>query len=274
MRCWPDDTIDAVVFATPHTQHVEQVIRAATAGKHVFVRSRSACRFADGLRARAAAQAAGGVVLAVGFNRRFHPSMALLRHAVRSDGWGPWSRSARSRRRCTASRWRRMPGACGRREAPAGAMTAIGVHLVDGMIDLFGTNSLRLCPGGSARRPSGRRHHRCSWFASPTARQAHLLLHRCDTALPDGGLWGPRGLPRSSAIRWRRSGWYPAQGSGVPEVTETAGFNMLTAELEAFADCIVTGGAFPTPLDDIMHGVVVFEAVKASAEAGVPMTVA
>ena len=32
-----DPTIDAVVFATPHLQHEEQVKRAAQAGKHIYV---------------------------------------------------------------------------------------------------------------------------------------------------------------------------------------------------------------------------------------------
>ncbi len=41
---------------------------------------------------------------------------------------------------------------------------------------------------------------------------------------------------------------------GTPQVTETANFNMLTAELEAFAD--------------ILHGVEVFEAILRSAATG------
>jgi predicted dehydrogenase len=57
-------------------------------------------------------------------------------------------------------------------------------------------------------------------------------------------------------------------GTGNPEVTETAGFNMLTAELEAFAASIVNRRPFPTPLADILHGVEVFEAVLRSAERG------
>jgi predicted dehydrogenase len=43
---------------------------------------------------------------------------------------------------------------------------------------------------------------------------------------------------------------------------------MLTAELEAFAASIAAGRPFPTPLDQIMHGVAVFEAVSASAIQG------
>jgi predicted dehydrogenase len=51
-------------------------------------------------------------------------------------------------------------------------------------------------------------------------------------------------------------------------VTETADFNMLTAELEAFAASIAERRPFPTPLTDILHGVAVFEAVLHSAASG------
>ena len=58
-----------------------------------------------------------------------------------------------------------------------------------------------------------------------------------------------------------------------PVVTETPGFNMLTAELEAFAASIAGKRPFPTPLADILHGVEVFEAVLRSAAAGRPVLV-
>src|SRR4030088_2267525 len=46
-----DKDIDAVVFATPHAQHTEQVIRAAAAGKHVFVEKPFSLSLADGMQA-------------------------------------------------------------------------------------------------------------------------------------------------------------------------------------------------------------------------------
>jgi predicted dehydrogenase len=61
--------------------------------------------------------------------------------------------------------------------------------------------------------------------------------------------------------------------NGAAEVCETPGFNMLRAELDAFAASIESGRPFPTPLDQIIHGVAVFEAVAASAERNEPVTV-
>jgi hypothetical protein len=62
-------------------------------------------------------------------------------------------------------------------------------------------------------------------------------------------------------------------GAGTPQPTETADFNMLSAELEAFAAYIAADRPFPTPLDQIMHGVEVFEAVAASPVRREPVTV-
>ena len=61
--------------------------------------------------------------------------------------------------------------------------------------------------------------------------------------------------------------------TGVLEVTEAPAFNMLTAELEAFADSIVNRRPFPTPMTDVLHGVAVFEAVLRSAASGKPQAV-
>ena len=69
------DDLDAVVLATPHSKHLEQIQAAAAAGKHVFVEKPITLTKADAEAAIAACRDAG-VVCAVGFNRRFHPAVA------------------------------------------------------------------------------------------------------------------------------------------------------------------------------------------------------
>ena len=82
-----DKAIDAVVFATPHSLHADQVRRAAAAGKAVFVEKPFALTARDAhVMLDDAARA--GIVLAVGFNRRFHPSMGMLREAVKAGQLG------------------------------------------------------------------------------------------------------------------------------------------------------------------------------------------
>src|SRR5438105_1717336 len=79
-----DPAIDAVVFATPHSEHGAQVEQAAAAGKHVFMEKpftldrKSAGRALD-------AVAREGVVLGVAYPRRFHPGMRELKARI-DDG--------------------------------------------------------------------------------------------------------------------------------------------------------------------------------------------
>ncbi|MFL5066215.1 MAG: hypothetical protein ACJ8ED_16365, partial [Xanthobacteraceae bacterium] len=52
------------------------------------------------------------------------------------------------------------------------------------------------------------------------------------------------------------------------EVVEHPGFDMLQAELTAFARCIRDGKTFPVGLDDVLHGMSVFDAVVRAARTG------
>jgi myo-inositol 2-dehydrogenase/D-chiro-inositol 1-dehydrogenase len=67
---WEDPAVDAVVIAAPARSHADLVVAAAAAGKHVFCEKPMAVTLVDADRAIDAARAAG-VVLQVGFNRRF-----------------------------------------------------------------------------------------------------------------------------------------------------------------------------------------------------------
>ena len=116
-----DPNIDAVVLATPPSAHNEQVQRAAAAGKHVFVEKPFTLTADTARQAIAAAQKAG-VVLAVGFNRRFHPSMNELRSRIRDGRLGaitgfPVRAHRAGRRQHAARRMARQPGGdAGRRD--------------------------------------------------------------------------------------------------------------------------------------------------------------
>jgi predicted dehydrogenase len=132
-----DPEIDAVVLATPHTQHTAQIIAAAEAGKHVFTEKPLGVDAASA-EAAAAACAAAGVTLAVGYNWRFQPALQAIR-AMLDDGTlgrvlhvegnfcGP------SAYRFPKGHWRHD-----RAEGPAGGMTGRGVHVVDAMLYLAG----------------------------------------------------------------------------------------------------------------------------------------
>ncbi|HET7881345.1 MAG TPA: Gfo/Idh/MocA family oxidoreductase [Acetobacteraceae bacterium] len=260
-----DPAIDAVVYATPHTQHTAQVMRAAQAGKAVFVEKPLALSTVDAYAAAEVARDAG-VVLAVGYNRRFHPSMALLRRAVRDQRLGTLVTLSAEQTALHGLEYAQDAWRAQSEEAPGGAMTASGVHLVDGMIDLAGrvasvyarvtrraaqhsddtTDILLTFENGA----SG--HIFCSVVAAPNYRMA---------------VYGTEGLAEIIGHPMQTFRFVAATG-GAPQVTETPGFNMLAAELEAFAASVESNQPFPTPIEQVLHGVEVFEAVVLSARIG------
>jgi myo-inositol 2-dehydrogenase / D-chiro-inositol 1-dehydrogenase len=77
-EAFADRAVDAVVIAAPARFHAPLIVAAAGAGKAVFCEKPAALSLADLDRAIDAARAAG-VVLQVGFNRRFAPDWAAAR---------------------------------------------------------------------------------------------------------------------------------------------------------------------------------------------------
>ncbi|MGY1634032.1 Gfo/Idh/MocA family oxidoreductase [Geodermatophilus sp. SYSU D01186] len=69
-QVWADPEVDAVVIAAPARSHADLVVAATAADRHVFCEKPMAVTLPDADRAIDAARAAG-VVLQVGFNRRF-----------------------------------------------------------------------------------------------------------------------------------------------------------------------------------------------------------
>jgi myo-inositol 2-dehydrogenase/D-chiro-inositol 1-dehydrogenase len=86
-QLWDDADVDAVVIATPARTHADLVAAAAGAGKAVFCEKPMAVTLAHVDRAIDAARAAG-VVLQVGFNRRFAPDWAAARQLIDSGRLG------------------------------------------------------------------------------------------------------------------------------------------------------------------------------------------
>jgi myo-inositol 2-dehydrogenase/D-chiro-inositol 1-dehydrogenase len=84
---WDDASVEAVVIAAPARFHADLVVAAAGAGRHVFCEKPMAVTLPDADRAIDAARAAG-VVLQVGFNRRFAADWRAARELVDSGRLG------------------------------------------------------------------------------------------------------------------------------------------------------------------------------------------
>ena len=129
--------IQAVILATPHSMHTGQIAAVARAKKHVFCEKPLALTKAEAEASVAACKAAG-VFLGIGHERRYEPGMVELRRLVREGKLGTIMHvvadfSHDKLANVPEGDWRTSP-----KDAPAAGMTAMGIHLTDAFIDLFG----------------------------------------------------------------------------------------------------------------------------------------
>jgi predicted dehydrogenase len=130
-----DRAIDAIVLATPHSLHCEQVIAIAGSGKAVFCEKPLTLTKADAARAIDACHKAG-VVLGIGTDKRFCPSLRELLRLVKDGELGRilhleahFSNEVAG----TFSEWRYSLD-----ESPAGGMTGTGIHMLDALVAFAG----------------------------------------------------------------------------------------------------------------------------------------
>lgn len=261
-----DGSIDALVIATPHGQHFEQIMKAVDAGKHVFCEKPFTLNASNAQTALKALSDAG-LKVAIGHNRRFAPNTIALKNDLVSgklgkpihiDGFFNADLSS------AAGNWRNS-----REESPAGGMTSLGIHVIDAFIHLFGRiTSVRT-----------------------TSLHTDLPMDIDDNTHVDlsfeNGCTGRLTTIATTAMLWRLSvfgttGWAEAESldsyrftpvSGDPETASYEGYaypapQTIAAGLKAFADDIEGGPAFPITPDEIGHGTAVLEAIIQSAETG------
>ena len=255
--------VDALVIATANSLHPAHAREAAARGKHVFVEKPFGLDADDARRAVESCERAG-VTLAVGFNRRFLPSMRDLRAMVREGALGTVLHvegqfAGPTGLRIAPGNWRGTAV-----EAPGGGMTARGIHVLDAMISMCGSVS--------------------SVFAISQRRVLDLEMDDTTAALLefDSGVSAYLGTLMASGDYWRvhlfgSRGWAEMRGvqrlivgdlDGRETVRDYAPFDMERAELEAFAHAVAGGVAFPVPLAEAVHGTAVLQALVRSAEYG------
>jgi predicted dehydrogenase len=275
-----DPAIDAVVFATPHSQHGEQVERTAAAGKHIFMEKPFTLEIRTAEKALEAV-ARAGVTLGVAYPRRFHPAMIELKTRI-EDGRLGLPTHCESAQASPAGHfmpegyyWRADP-----EEAPAGAMTATGVHNLDALIYLFGRIDEVYCLSLRRALPSFEDTTSvlislangmsaslyCSLVTAPTYRFA--VYGTKGRAELQGQEPDFRFIPVPEAMPAGR------HTASAPEIIEYKGFNALKAELEGFAAAIDGRHPYPITPAEILHGVAAFEAIVRSAATHQPVKVA
>jgi predicted dehydrogenase len=268
--------IDAVVLATPHSMHCEQIVAAAKAGRHVFVEKPLGVDLRSAEEAVAAC-AQHKVTLAVGYNWRFQPALGEAKRMLEDGRLGKLLHIEGNFCGPSAYRFAREHWRHDRDEAPAGGMTGRGVHVVDAMLYLAGSHI------GSVTAQSDRLVH--DYGADDTT----SMLFRFKS-----GATAYLGTVIATAETWRLQlfgsrGWIEVGDVGhlhtwdmkcslldprdplrrqPPEVLSFPKTSTERAELEHFAKAAMARRPVAVPGGDEVHNVAVLEAIVRSARDG------
>src|SRR5438445_2283908 len=266
-----DPNVQGVVLCTPHTQHTDQIVRAASAKKHVFCEKPLSLSRADVLRAVDACNASG-VKLAVGHEKRFEPPIQEAMRLVKSGELGtPLQIEANFVQdkflSLPADNWRLSA-----KEAPAGPMTATGIHLLDLSVAVFGaadrvfasvkTLGSQLVNGDTlgilVNFKSGGNALLSAILATPFDGRFAVYCNKGwvevrDKAHPEA----PQGWTLTVCRR-----------GGEKTVKEYPPAKAVLANLEAFAEAAMGGAAYPVPQGEMIANVSALEAIFKSATSG------
>ena len=148
--------VEAVILATPHSVHAEQIKLAAAAKKHIF------CEKPLALTKKGAELAVNlckknKLVLGMGHERRWEPPVAKLIEMARSGQLGRIQQIEGNFSHDKFTTLDKKNWRLNKKEAPVGGMTATGIHLTDLSAALLGpAKDLRVsCESLSSKIPQG-----------------------------------------------------------------------------------------------------------------------
>ena len=228
-----------------------------------------------------AATTKAGVTLGLGYNRRFHPEMTALRKKIQSGELGTVlhfeaTMTFPNALLLKADAWRAQKD-----ETPCGGLTPMGVHAIDGMIDLGGEIDHVYCQS----------FHRVVPVDSDDTTSMLFRMKNVDAPATSGTItatgpgfsfqvFGSKGSVRlegmthvagaSSEERRTRlfstGKFQPIKGPA--DVWEAARLDVTRTCLEAFATAASGGTPYLIPTSEMVHGAAVTEAVVKSAASG------
>jgi predicted dehydrogenase len=266
-----DPKVCAVILCTPHSLHTAQIARAAAAKKHVFCEKPLALKRADAAASVAICNA-NGVVLGVGHERRFEPPMQELVRLAKSGALGTLLQIEASFCQdkflaLAGDNWRLSPA-----EAPAGPMTATGIHLLDLAVSLFGPAENALC---RTRQLGSQLTNGDTLAALVTFKSGAVAMLNAILATPFAGrftLYGNRGWAELRDLSHPEdpTGWVltTCLRGGKPIEVAYPPAPAVRANLEAFADAATGGAPYPMPQAEMIANIAALEAIVSSAASG------
>ena len=263
--------LDAIAVVTPHLLHEEMAIAGFAAGKQVFCEKPLALTAASAERILKACAKAGGV-LGIGHERRFEPAMEEMRRLVEQGTLGRLLHmdanvSHSNFRKMSPTNWRRDP-----KHAPAGAWTALGIHLGDMFISLAGkplrvsarTASQIFPPPGedfvSAEIDfAGGARGRITCLSTPPFYGRFTLFGDQGWVEVQEGGNVDKGIP-SSLVH--------CDAEGIRTTRSYDHTNTVRLNFEAWADAIEGGAPYRFSADQLLNNIRILDAVTRSAAAG------
>ena len=257
-----DRSIKAVVLATPHSRHVDEVVAAAEAGKAVFCEKPLALSKEGAQRAVEACRAAG-VVLGIGTDKRYFPAIAEVIRLTESGELGRLIHVEGNFSNEVAAgfaAWRESF-----EETPAGGMTGTGIHVLDAMMRIAGpvrlvhARLLSLKPGPDPwdslsvllEFASGAGGMLAAVRSTPTFLRLHAF----------GRAGSAEAVSRNDIII-RKSGAEPIR-------LKFPGVDSVRVNLEAFADAVAGAAPYPIPPETILNVTNTFVAIADAVRTGV-----
>ena len=263
-----DDNVDAVILATPHSLHEEQIIAAAGAGKHIFCEKPFCLTRASALRAMEAVEKAG-VQVAIGHERRFEPPIMDAMALARDGKLGALMHiEANFSHDIFAvlddTNWRLKTD-----ESPAGGLTATLIHLMDLSISLFGQPDRVLasveCHGDVVKNGDTL----TAQVKFENGRTASLNAFTHTPFFSRLAIFGANGWVevRDKAHVQAPEGWFftTCFTDGKAETVEYEVATPVLSNLECFADVIAGKADYPNTPEQIVRNVSLLEAIVKSA---------
>jgi predicted dehydrogenase len=266
-----DPQVEAVVLATPHALHEAQIAAAAAAGKHVFCEKPLALTRAGAEKAVGLCRTAG-LVLGMGHERRWDPPIAAM--LARADE-GELGRIHQIEANFSHDKFLALDRGNWRLKAdnaPAGGMTATGIHLLDLSVRLLGPaeSVLCICENLSSDLPQGDTvgayvKFRGGGTSYVSASLANPFMSRFT-------VYGAKGWIdiRDKAHVEAPNGWVVTSAMAGEEIrtAEVGKAEPVRDNLVAFARAVRGTAPYPITGEQLVNNIALLEAVFASAKSG------
>lgn len=266
-----DPDVEAVVLATPHSMHTAQVAAAAAAGKHIFCEKPLALTGDEAARSVALCVRAG-LVLGMGHERRWEPPIAEMLSRADANELGRIHQIEANFSHdkfvsLDRNNWRLKAD-----QAPAGGMTATGIHLLDLSVRLLGPaeSVLCICEQLSSDLPQGDTVAAYVKFAGGGT--SYVSASLANPFMSRFTVYGSKGWIdiRDKAHVEAPDGWVvtSAIAGGPIETVEIGKAEPVKDNLVSFARAVRGTEDYPITADHLIDNIALLEAVFASALSG------